>query len=175
MARHKLISDTSVLNAVLAIFGQEGSKGVSFGTVGKVTGLAPATLVQRFVSRDAMFAMAIAQGWALATEALERCEAAMAPNGQNAVAMLKQLGDSIEKLPLSALLTASQPNPVLRAKASDWRRAVEASLIGRIQKGQGPIEENAAAVFAAWQGRMMWQGTEGGDFRLRSILKKKQA
>ena len=99
----------------------------------------------------------------------------MAPNGQNAVAMLKQLGDAIEKLPLSALLTASQPNPVLRAKASDWRRAVEASLIGRIQKGQGPIEENAAAVFAAWQGRMMWQGTEGGDFRLRSILKKKQA
>jgi hypothetical protein len=35
--------------------------------------------------------------------------------------------------------------------------------------------KNAAAVFAAWQGRMMWQGTEGGDFRLRSILKKKQA
>ncbi len=173
MARRKLISDTEVLDAVLALFAHEGSKGVSFGAVGRLTGLAPATLVQRFTSRDAMFAMAIAQGWALATTALERCEAALPPNGQNAVALLKALGEALEPVPLTALLTASRHNPVLRALASDWRRLVEASLQERLQKGQGPIDEGAAAIFAAWQGRIMWMGTEGGDFRLRSILKKK--
>lgn len=175
MARIKIISDLDVLDAALAIFARDGDKGVSFGAVGKAVGLAPATLVQRFVTRDAMFAAAVGQGWARAMAALEKCDAEAPANGHNAVAFLKALGEALDMVPLSALLTASQADQILRAKASDWRRAVESSLAGRIEKGPGQASEAAAAVFAAWQGRMMWQGTEGGDFRLRAFVKKKKA
>ncbi len=175
MARHKLISDLEVLDITLQLFARDGDRAVSFGLVGKATGLAPATLVQRFVSRDALFAAAITQGWALAHVALQRTEAPVPANGHNAVAFLKALGEALQITPLAALMVASLPDQRLRALASDWRRAVEGSLLGRIDAGPGQINEAAAAIFAAWQGRMMWLGTEGGDFRLRAILKKKQA
>ena len=174
MARHKLISDLNVLEATLHLFARDGDRAVTFGQVGKATGLAPATLVQRFVTRDAMFAGAIIQGWVQAHEVLLRCEVALPANGHNAVAFLKSLGEALQTTPLSALMVASLPDHVLRSRASAWRQAVEASLQDRIDAGPGQVSEAAAAIFAAWQGRMMWQGTEGGDFRLRAILKKKQ-
>lgn len=174
MARTKVISDRDVLTTALALFAKSGDKAVSFGLVGKETGLAPATLVQRFVSRDALFKAMISQGWDGAMQAFAAAEAEIPANGHNAVAFLKALGEGLSDLPMTALLLASMPDPVLRARASDWRRAVEGALCGRVEKGPGQAPEAAAAIFAAWQGRNLWQGTEGGDFRLRAILKKKQ-
>ena len=174
MARQKLISDSDVLEAALQLFARDGDRAVSFGQVGKATGLAPATLVQRFVTRDALFAGAIMQGWGQAHAALLRSEVAVPANGHNAVAFLKALGEALQTTPIAALMVTSLPDQVLRSRASGWRQAVEASLTSRIDAGPGQVAEAAAAIFAAWQGRMMWQGTEGGDFRLRAILKKKQ-
>ncbi len=173
MARRKLISDVEVLDIALSLFARDGEKGVSFGTVGKATGLAPATLVQRFVSSEALFSAMISQSWTNATVVIQRCDEAMVPNGQNAVAFLKGLEQEVLAMPMGALLVASRQNPILRAKASDWRRAVEASLQGRIEKRPNQAAESAAALFAAWQGRLLWSATEGGEFRLRAILKKK--
>ncbi len=174
MPRNKQISDTEVLEAALTLFARDGDKGVSFGMVGKATGLAPATLVQRFVSREALYGATIAHGWTRAMAAFQRCEVAILPNGHNAVAFLKALGDELSAPSLAALLIASQSHE-LSARAGQFRQAVEASLQSRIEKGPGQVAEAAAAIFAAWQGRQLWQGTQGGDFRLRSILKKKQA
>lgn len=175
MARTKVIPDRDVLTTALALFAKSGDKAVSFGAIGKATGLSPATLVQRFVSRDALFKAMVVQAWDNAMAVCAAVDAETPANGHNAVAFLKALGEGLSDLPMAALLVASLPDPVLRARASDWRRAVEATLCGRVEKGPGQAPEAAAAIFAAWQGRAVWQGTEGGDFRLRAILKKKQA
>lgn len=173
MARKKLISDTEVLDAALALFAKDGDRAISFGAVGLATGLAPATLVQRFVTRDALYAAALGQGWARATAIFQRCDSAMLANGHNAVGFLKALGEELTDLPMVALLVASGADTGLRALASGWRQAVEHSLTERIEKGQGQTAEAAAALFAAWSGRILWQKTEGADFRLRVVLKKK--
>jgi AcrR family transcriptional regulator len=175
MARPKLISDDGVLDAALVLFAHEGDRGVSFGMVAKATGLAPATLVQRFVSREALYSSMILRGWSAVMQIFARCEADMLPNGQNGVAFLKALRLGLETAPappIGPLLMASFANPALRVLASDFRRAVEGSLEHRIERGPSQAAEFAAALFAAWQGRMLWKGTEGGDFRLRSIVKK---
>ena len=104
----------------------------------------------------------------------DRIEADIPPNGHNAVAFLKVLGDMLGAPPLGALLLASQGHD-LGAKAGAFRQAIEASLQTRIEKGPNQVAETAAAVFAAWQGRILWQGTQGSDFRLRQIMKKKQS
>lgn len=174
MPRRKLVPDAEVLDAALALFAAGGERAVSFGTVGAETGLAPATLVQRFVSRDAMLAAALMRGWDAADAALQRCEALAPPSGQNAVAFVKRLTEALAPLPLLPLLMAAQDDARLRSRAGDWRRTVEASLAARIGKGPDKAAETAAALFAAWQGRMLWAGTSGGDFRLGTLVKRKR-
>ena len=136
--------------------------------------MAPATLVQRFVTRDAMLSAAMGLGWVEADATLRRCEAQVPPNGQNAVAFLKRLGEDLASLPLVPLLVTSQEDQRLRGRAGDWRRAVEAAIAARIKKGPEKAAETAAALFAAWQGRMLWAGTAGGEFRLGGLVKRKR-
>lgn len=174
MPRQKLVSDAEVLDAALTLFASGGERAVSFQAVGTVAGLAPATLVQRFISRDAMLAAALMRGWDAADAALQRCEALAPPNGQNAVAFLKRLAEALAAVPLLPLVMAAQGDARQRSRAGDWRRAVEAALASRIGKGPDKANETAAALFAAWQGRMLWAGTTGAEFRLGALVKRRK-
>ncbi len=59
MSRPRSISDDVLLDSVLAVMRRGGPGGVTFATVAAETGLAGATLVQRFGSKAAMVQAAL--------------------------------------------------------------------------------------------------------------------
>lgn len=162
MPRKRLIPDSEVLSLVRRLIAHHGEKAVSFGSIGQAAGLAPSTLAQRYGSIEGMLAAAAIAGWdGLITGAM-RAEAAGADKGPQGY--LKLL-DSAE-VPL--LLHLGGRDAQARDKAAEWRSVVEAGLSRRM--GQGEKARAAAqALFAAWQGQILWDGAASG---LKDIAKK---
>lgn len=164
MSRTKLIPDSDVHTAILALLESDGEKAVAFSSVGRATGLAPATLVQRFGSRDAMLRAAILAGWDRLGVALTAAEATpLSPKG--ALKLLKSLPSA------SGLLNASLRDAGLREQAATWRKRVEAAL--EIRLGDGSQASGTAAIlFALWHGQSAWNDAGGKGFRLKDAVKR---
>jgi AcrR family transcriptional regulator len=165
MARSKLIPDDVVFAVVLQLLLGQGEKSVTFAAVSTATGLAPPTLVQRYGSCAAMMRAALTQAW----DALDaRVTSANAGDAKNVQALLKSLIGSVNS---AKLLTLSLSDADLSERAKDWRMNVEASLASRLTvsaKGK----ETAALIFAAWQGRLLWDAAGGKGFRLGEAVKR---
>lgn len=168
MARIKLISDDEVLDKVLAALLADGEKSVTFASVAKLCGLAPSTLVQRYSTCAAMVQAALHHAWDRLEAQTEVATATASTSGKGVQALLKALAGPINT---PALLTASLRHPVLTARSKTWRETVEQGLVARL--GHGPkAAETAALIFAAWQGRMLWDAAGGKGFRLGEALKR---
>lgn len=57
--RRKLVSDSALLDEVVRFIGERGPSGFSLAELGQQVGLAPATLIQRFGSKQALIERAI--------------------------------------------------------------------------------------------------------------------
>lgn len=168
MSRTKIIPDAEILALVLQKLLIEGDKAVSFGLISAASGLAPPTLVQRYGSRDAMIAQALSSGWAALENLTAASEAEALVSAKGAQGMLKDIGALMD---IPALLTASQRDKALIDRAAEWRKTVEAALAVRL--GGGVKGRDAGAlIFAAWQGRMMWDAAGGKSFRLGEALRR---
>ncbi|NGM45710.1 transcriptional regulator [Rhodobacter sp. SGA-6-6] len=163
MARPRTLPDSAVLGSVRQLLAAGGDKAVSFGTVGRATGLAPSTLAQRYGSVAAMRAAAMQDGWQVLSEATAATIDAAAGKGPQG--LLKAL-DAVAGE--AGLLLAGSTGEAARARAADWRRMVETALA--LRRGSGEkAREGAAILFAAWQGQALW----GGDgFRLKDAAKR---
>lgn len=157
MARRKIIPDTVVFAALRRILVTEGPQAASFRAVGRATGLAAATLVQRFGSAEGMLVAAMLDGWDLADAALLAAAAEAATTEKGATALLKALP------PAPPLLA----HKVLQNRAAAWQRQVVRELTLRLKDGQA-----AAILFAAWQGRLMWDVTGARGFALKDVLRR---
>ncbi|MCU0800679.1 MAG: TetR family transcriptional regulator [Rhodobacteraceae bacterium] len=157
MARTKIIPDTAVFAALRHILATEGPQAASFRAVGRATGLAAATLVQRFGSAEGMLVAALLDGWDQADAALKAAAAEAAMNEKGATAFLKTLP------PVPPLLTQK----ALQDRAAAWQRQVIRELTLRLKDGQA-----AAILFAAWQGRLMWDATGARGFALKDVLRR---
>ncbi len=163
MARPRLISDETVFAALRHILGTEGEKAVSFGSVARVTGLAAASLVQRYASREGMIRAALMAAW----DTLERDTALADTDADTAQGFLKTLtGEAADATDLG-LLAMDFRDPALRARATAWRAQVEAALARRLRDADA-----AAMLFAAWQGQLLWQVAGGKGFRLKDAAKR---
>ena len=168
MARKKLISDTDILSQVLSLLLTDGDKAVSFASVSTICGLAPPTLVQRYGSRDAMVKLAVLAGWdRLDATTLAASDDAFV-SAKGAQAMLKDMAASVD---ISALVAVSLRDKDLNARASTWRSHVEAALGDRLGSG-AKGREAGALMFAAWQGRLLWDTAGGKSFRLGEALRR---
>ena len=148
---------------VLSALTDQGEKAVSFGNLSRASGLAPATLAQRFGSVEAMLQAALSSEWDRLAAAVET-EGADAEKGTQG--LLKRL-----PVPSPAVLAASLRDPVLRARADDWRERVETAVA--LRRGAGAKgREVAAMLVAAWYGRILWDafGTKG--FKLSDLMKR---
>lgn len=168
MARKKSISDTHVLNLVLQQLLTDGEKSVSFASVSAICGLAAPTLVQRYGTRDAMVKLAILDGW-------DRLEAATLAasddafvSAKGAQTMLKDVGTCVD---IPALTSASTRDKDLNLRATRWREQVELALSDRLGGGTKG-REAGGLMFAAWQGRLLWDAAGGKSFRLGEALRK---
>lgn len=93
MARPRSVDDEVVLDAVRVVLAQVGPAGLTLAAVGKVAGLAPATLVQRFGSKRGLLlasaersADMVRRAYAEAEEALSSPLAAFYAAATNSVA-----------------------------------------------------------------------------------------
>lgn len=168
MARQKSVPDAEVLALILRHLLSAGDKAVSFGAIAAISGLSAPTLVQRFGSRDAMVVSAISAGWdrlaALTTAASD--DAFISAKG--AQSLLKDIAAAIN---IPALLAESQRDKNLLIRAAQWRNAVELALSDRLGGGSKG-REAGALMFAAWQGRLMWNAAGGKSFRLGEALRR---
>lgn len=163
MARPRLVPDDRIFAALRHILSNEGEKAVSFASIARVTGLAGATLVQRYGSRDGMIRAALAAGW----DELEARTKAAAETADTAQALLKALGSEAMGAGDLALLAIEFRDAALRARAEAWRIQVETALQRHLKD-----TEAAAMLFAAWQGQMLWQMAGGKGFRLKDAAKR---
>jgi AcrR family transcriptional regulator len=157
MARAKIIPDRTVFAALRHILVTEGQQAASFRAVGRATGLAAATLVQRFGSAEGMLVAAMLDGWDQADAALVAAAAEAAVNEKGATALLKAL-------PPAPPLLAQK---ALQDRAAAWQRQVIRELTLRLKDGQA-----AAILFAAWQGRLMWDAAGARGFALKDLLRR---
>ncbi len=167
MARPRSIPDSDVFLAILRMIAAEGEKAVAFSSVGRATGLAGASLVQRYGALPALMEAAFAWGWEALDRLAAEVEAEILSTGKGAPAVLKALGERGAHLPMAALLAGSLRHATLRDRASAWRGRVEAMLAPHLHDPQ-----EAAMLFALWQGQVLWEGAGGRDFRLKDALKR---
>lgn len=165
MARPRTQSDAAIFTQLLAVLQAQGEKSLTFGVIGQLTGLAPATLAQRYGSVEGMVRAAALAEWAGLTEAVTTIEAEALVSAKGAQALLKQL-----PAPAPALVALSLRDEALRQAAESWRIAVEAAISAR-RGGGSKGREAAALIFATWQGRQLWQAAGGKSFRLADMLK----
>lgn len=162
MARPRTLPDSQVYASVLALIAADGEKGVTFSSVSQKTGLAGASLVQRYGGLEGMVKAALAWGWTCMEEALVQAEAQA--EDRSPQAMLKQIHEIAADLPVCALLAASQRDGALRQRAADWRARVEAALTARNESG--PV------VFSLWMGQWLWEPMGGKGFKLKEATRR---
>ena len=171
MARPKALPDSEVFAVILQRVAAEGEKSIAFSAISRATGLAGASLVQRYGSLAKMVEAALTWGWdeldRMATSAQGATHAADQAGVKTAQAFLKALTDLVDTLPMAALLAASLRHAPLRARASHWRDRVEAILAAHLRD-----RDAAAMAFAAWQGQVIWGKHEEKGFRLKDLLKR---
>lgn len=171
MPRKKLIPDLEVFATIRSLMSASGEKAASFAAVSRATGLAGATLVQRFGSQERMVQAALMAAWeALEARTAEASAVAeLSPKGT--LALLKALAPKPPDTDDPRLLDAHLRDPALRARAAEWRGQVEQALALRLGGG-AKGQELAAIVFSAWQGQLSWQHAGGKGFRLKELLKR---
>ena len=167
MARPRTLPDSEVFAVILQMIAADGEKAVAFAAVARGSGLAGASLVQRYGSLAQMVEQALHWGWDQLEALATAVEAELAVLDKGPQALLRALTDRGNTLPMTALLAASLRSPRLRIRATNWRGRVEAMLAARLHD-----HERAAMLFAAWQGQVLWEGAGDKGFRLKDALKR---
>lgn len=162
MARPRTLPDADVFAAILRLHAMQGDHAVTFSAIARATGLAAATLVQRYGNRAGTIRAALLSVW-------DGLDAALAgADADTAHALLKSLTPA---MPDPAILTASLRDSAARTRAEDWRERVERALAARLGGGAKGAEA-AAMLFAAWQGDLFWRQAGGKGFRLKDAAKR---
>jgi len=167
MARPKLISDAAVLAIVRERLLRSGEKSVSFREVAAATGLSAPALVLRFSSQSAMVSQALVAGWAQLTQSAQAAGQDLGPSPKDVQEFLK-VQSEIADIP--ALLSHSLRDAPARAAAMAYREAVE-TILTRAFGGGIAARQSAGVVFAAMQGRSLWDEAGGKTFRLGEFLR----
>jgi AcrR family transcriptional regulator len=162
MGRSKTISDRDLLDRLMAAMGDVGPDGLSFAKAGRAVGLSPATLVQRFGTRDAMVQAVLLHGWDQLDAATATADAEAAANPAGAVALLMRLmpGDSAEHNLTDGLLLLREDfrNPVLRARGSHWGERLATALGRRLTDDRVAADRLGWQMASVWQGAVIWWG-----------------
>ena len=164
MARPRTIPDPVILASVRALLSVGGEKSVAFSSVAQATGLAAASVAQRYGGVQGMIEAAAVDAVDVALSALVDIEVNQPDKGPQG--LLKLMGDLG---PDASSLAVLMRSPAGRAKADAFRLAVEAALARRL----GPKAAGSAPMlFAAWSGGQMWATAGEPAFKLKDAVKK---
>ncbi|MFN3937315.1 MAG: transcriptional regulator [Gemmobacter sp.] len=159
MPRPRSVPDSIVHEAVLDLRRAGGDKAVTFGAVAARAGLAASSLAQRHKTVAGMIRDAENGLWQRLDDALTEAAGQAPASPKGAAALLKALSPLARNLPVEA------------PAAEAWRARVEAELALRLGSG-GKARDAAAALFAAWQGLLLWEAAGGRPVRLKDLVKR---
>ncbi|WP_421759675.1 TetR family transcriptional regulator [Devosia sp.] len=162
MSRPRTISDASVTDTVAALLVQTGPGGLTFASAAAATGLSPATLVQRFGSRDALLRAALLSMWDQADRETAAADAAQAISAEGAIDVLTQLSAGYGSGEAAAegllLLREDYRDPVLRARGAAWNVALATALGRRLSDDAADQQRLGRLMASQWQGAVLWWG-----------------
>lgn len=91
VARPRSVPDEALLDAALAVMRRAGPDGVTFAAVSAASGLAAATLVQRFGSKRGLLRAALHRAWDLLAAQTAALDGSAPPTAAGAVTILVEL------------------------------------------------------------------------------------
>lgn len=157
MSRGKTISDEQLLDRLLAAVTERGPAGLSFARASAAAGLAAATLVQRFGTRERMVEAVLLRAWDQLDEATAAADAGASPDAAGAIELLLRLTNSgaaeYDFTDGLLLLREDIRNPVLRARGAEWGERLANAL------GRRLCDDPDRAAQLGWQMASLWQGT----------------
>ncbi|WP_131855575.1 TetR/AcrR family transcriptional regulator [Bosea sp. BK604] len=157
MSRGKTISDGQLLDRLLAAVREHGPSDLSFAKASQATGLAAATLVQRFGTRVGMVEAVLLRAWDQLDETTAAADADTLPDSAGAIELLLRLTNSgraeYDFTDGLLLLREDIRNPVLRARGAEWGARLADAL------GRRLCDDAERGTALGWQMLGLWQGT----------------
>lgn len=164
MPRPRTLSDETVLDAALGVLRERGPAGVTFAAVAAASGLAAATLVQRFGSKPSLLRAALLRAWDRLDARTAELDATAPRTVAGAVELLVGLsadyaagGDAFADGLL--VLREDLRDPALRERGRLWGDALVVALGRRLgSPGEGPRPDLGRLMASQWQGAVLWWG-----------------
>jgi AcrR family transcriptional regulator len=156
MARHKTIPDEQVLGTLFELMMHTGPDGLTFVRAAQASGLAAATLVQRYGKRERLVEAVLLQAWDrldAETVAADN-EEALTPEGAIKLLLRLMPPDTAERNATDGLLLLREDirNPKLRARGAAWGGVLASAL------GRRLTTDRQEADLLGWQMAALWQG-----------------
>ena len=161
MPRTRSVSDAALLDSALGIVRRQGPAGLTFAILAQETGLAPATLVQRFGSKPKLVQATLHHAWDLLEARTAACDAKAPVSPAGAVQMLVALSEGHDTPDFAdslLVLREDLTDPSLRARGQQWGETLRRLLAPRLDDGTGPRSDLAHLMAAQWQGAVLWWG-----------------
>lgn len=164
MPRHKTLPDETVLGVALQLLHTGGPEALTFAGLARASGLAAATLVQRFGSKAQLKQAALLHAWDRLDEKTSQLAADIARTPEGAVDLLVALsGDygAIESYAEGLLILREDlRDPLLRARGARWRGALVDVLDTCLAEQGGQRQGLGQLMASQWQGSLVWWGFE---------------
>lgn len=159
VSRTRSIPDETLLDGALAVIRRAGPERATFAAVAAETGLAAATLVQRFGSKPALVRAALLRAWDLLDGRTAACDATAPATPEGAIELLvvlsRDYGEGDEYAEGLMILREDLRDPVLRRRGVRWGEAL-ATALGRRLGDREPRPDLGRLMAAQWQGAVTW-------------------
>lgn len=164
MPRRKILTDESVLAAALELMHERGPDALTFASLGKASGLSPATLVQRFKNKGNLKQAALLHAWDC-LDAKTATLAAAAPRTHAGgiellVGLSRDYGDIESYAEGLLVLREDLRDPALRARGAAWKKALSGVLDACFTDAPGTPSGVGLLMAAQWQGALLWWSFE---------------
>lgn len=164
MPRPKTQTDADVLDAAHRLLHAEGPEALTFARLAFYCGLAPATLVQRFKSKDGLKQAALLFAWDKLDARTAELARQVPKTPAGAIKLLSAMSGGyggIEAYTRGLLvLREDLSDPVLRARGTAWRRALAKALDQCFATCAGAPKDMGLLTASHWQGSLLWWGFE---------------
>lgn len=162
MARPRTVTDEAILDATALVMGQAGRTGTTFASVAATTGLSPATLVQRYGTKDELIRAALLRAWDQLDASTIVADELAPVDAEGAVVLLVAMsGDEADQERFAdglLLLHEDMRDPVPRARGAAWGEML-AHILGRRLSTEPAEQRRLGRLMASqWQGAILWWG-----------------
>lgn len=158
VGRRKLLSNTGLLDRLLTQLEKVGPGGLSFSVASQAAGLSPATLVQRFSTRDAMIEAVLLHAWDKLDAKTSAADAENPATPAGAIDLLMALSPGQADVADGLLLLREDiRHPALRARGAAWGSVLAKALGRRLAVAAPDIERLGWQMASVWQGAIIWR------------------